>query len=175
MPGPRAGLPEAGSAQGWTGRILVDRDGAEIGICRTIFTDDDSGLPEWVTVDVRGRAVLVPLVDAVEAGPRVRVVVRGVDVAGAPPAGDDRHVSVEEEERLYRHYGIEYSRTRSGSGLPVGPAEARRVRDLAVARGTRRRRTLVLVVEAAVVLAAVVGAVVAQRQGTLGDAGPAQR
>ncbi|WP_088319268.1 hypothetical protein [Kineosporia sp. R_H_3] len=174
MQGRRAGLPDLGSAQGWAGRILVDRDGMEIGICRTIFTDDDTGLPEWATADVRGRPVLVPLVDAVESGPRVRVVVRGVDVAGAPQAQDDRHVSVEEEERLYRHYGIAYSRAGSGSGLPVGPAEAQRARHLAATREARRRRTLVLALEAAVVLAAVVGAVVVRRHGAAAGAGRAR-
>jgi hypothetical protein len=167
-PGPRAGLPETGAAQGWTGKILVDRDGMEIGICRTIFTDDDTGLPEWATAEVRGRPVLVPLVDAVESGPRVRVVVRGLDVAGAPPAADDRHVSVEEEERLYRHYGIEYSRTGSGSGLPVGPAQAQRARRLAQARAARARRTVVLALEAALVVVALTAAVLVQRRANAG-------
>lgn len=173
MQGRRAGLPGPGAAQGWPGRVLVDRDGMEIGICRAIFTDDDTGLPEWATADVRGRPVLVPLVDAVESGPRVRVVVRGLDVADAPEAQDERHVSVEDEERLYRHYGIEYSRAGSGSGLPVGPAAARRARDLEATREARRRRTLVLALEAAVVLAALVAAVVVQRHGAAAGGGRA--
>src|SRR5947209_5696998 len=98
------GLPDPGSAKTWGGKLLVDRDGAEIGICTEIFLDDATGVPEWATVDVTAGTAFIPLVDAVESGGRVRVVVRGVDVAGAPPVGDGRHVSEDEEERLYRHY-----------------------------------------------------------------------
>jgi hypothetical protein len=118
------GLPDAGSATTWGGKLLVDRDEAEIGICTEIFLDDATGLPEWATVDLGGGPAFVPLLDAVESGERVRVAVRGVDVAGAPPVGDLRHVSEDEEERLYRHYGIEYSRDASQSGLPADDATA---------------------------------------------------
>jgi hypothetical protein len=119
------GLPDPNSARTWGGRLLVDRDGAEIGICREIFVDDATGKPEWATADVAGGPAFIPLVDAVESGPGVRVIVRGVDVAGAPSVGDVRHLSEDEEERLYRHYGIDYSRAASDSGLPAeAPAAA---------------------------------------------------
>ena len=115
-------LPDPGSANTWGGKLLVDRDGAEIGICTQIFVDDDTGLAEWATAEVTGGTAFIPLVDAVESGPRVRVVVRGVDVADAPRVGDGRHLSEDEEERLYRHYGIQYSRTASQTGLPAEAA-----------------------------------------------------
>jgi len=113
------GLPDPGSAKTWGGKLLVDRNGAEIGICTEIFIDDATGLPEWATADVTGGTAFIPLLDAVESGDRVRVAVQGVDVADAPPVGNGRHLSEDEEERLYRHYGIEYSRSGSSSGLPA--------------------------------------------------------
>jgi hypothetical protein len=115
-------LPDPGSARTWGGKLLVDRDGAEIGICTEIFLDDATGMPEWATADLGGGPAFIPLVDAVESGPRVRVAVRGVDVAGAPSVGDVRHLSEDEEERLYRHYGIEYSRGASDTLLPADAA-----------------------------------------------------
>jgi hypothetical protein len=118
------GLPDPDSARTWGGKVLVDRDGAEIGILTEIFLDDATGLPEWATTDVGSGSAFIPLVDAVESGERVRVAVRGIDVADAPRVGDVRHLSEDEEERLYRHYGIEYSRSDSQSGLPADAASS---------------------------------------------------
>src|SRR3954454_2814710 len=112
-------LPDANAVKTWGGKLLVDRDGTEIGTCTQIFVDDATGLPEWAAADLNGGPALVPLVDAAESGDRVRVAVRQVDVADAPPVGDAWHISVEEEERLYRHYGIDVSHAASESLLPV--------------------------------------------------------
>jgi len=117
------GLPDPDSAKTWGGKLLVDRDGAEIGTCTEIFVDDATGLPEWAAADVSGGPAFIPLIDAAESGDRVRVAVRQADVADAPPVGDFGHISEDEEERLYRHYGIQFSRESSDSLLPVdGPA-----------------------------------------------------
>src|SRR3954467_5621574 len=112
-------LPDANAVKTWGGKLLVDRDGTEIGTCTQIFVDDATGLPEWAAADLNGGPALVSLVDAAESGDRVRVAVRQVDVADAPPVGDAWHISVEEEERLYRHYGIDVSQAASESLLPV--------------------------------------------------------
>jgi hypothetical protein len=112
------GLPDPDAVRTWGGRLLVDRDGMEIGTCTEIFVDDATGLPEWATADLSGGPAFIPLVDAAEAGDRVRVAVRQTDVADAPSVSDARHISEDEEERLYRHYGIEFSRQASDSLLP---------------------------------------------------------
>jgi hypothetical protein len=113
------GLPDRDSAKTWGGKLLVDRDGTEIGTCTQVFVDDATGLPEWAEADLSGGPVVVPLLDAAEAGDRVRVAVLQVDVAGAPRVGDPGHISEDDEERLYRHYGIQFSRENSDSLLPV--------------------------------------------------------
>jgi hypothetical protein len=113
------GLPDPNVAREWGGRLLVDRDGTEIGTCTQIFVDDSTGRPEWATADLESGTAFIPLVDAVEAGQMVQVAVPRVAVAEAPSVGDVQHLSEDEEERLYRHYGIAYSRTASDSGLPA--------------------------------------------------------
>src|SRR3954454_23976918 len=113
------GLPDPNVARTWGGRLLVDRDGTEIGTCTQIFVDDSTGRPEWATADLESGTAFIPLVDAVESGPLVQVTVPWVAVADAPSVGDVQHLSEDEEERLYRHYGIAYSRAASDSGLPV--------------------------------------------------------
>jgi hypothetical protein len=97
----------------------VDRDGTEIGTCTQVFVDDATGLPEWAQAELNGGPAVVPLLDAAETGDRVRVAVRQVEVAEAPRVEDPMHISEDEEERLYRHYGIRFSREASESLLPV--------------------------------------------------------
>ena len=119
------GLPDRDSASTWGGKLLVDRDGTEIGTCTQIFLDDATGLPEWAQADLSGGPGVVPLLDAAESGDRVRVAVRRTEVVDAPQVDDPFHISEDEEERLYRHYGITFSREDSESLLPVdGPAPA---------------------------------------------------
>ncbi len=113
------GLPDRDSAATWGGKLLVDRDGTEIGTCTQVFVDDATGLPEWAQAELNGGPAVVPLLDAAEAGDRVRVAVRQVEVAEAPRVEDPMHISEDEEERLYRHYGIRFSREASESLLPV--------------------------------------------------------
>ncbi len=113
------GLPDHGSARTWGGRLLVDRDGTEIGTCTQIFVDDATGLPEWAQADLGEGPAVIPLMDATESGDRVQVRVSRAEVAKAPAIDDLGHISPEEEERLYRHYGITFSTEASESVLPV--------------------------------------------------------
>lgn len=116
------GLPDRNTATTWGGKLLVDRDGTEIGTCTQVFVDDATGLPEWASADLNGGPAVVPLLDAAEAGDNVRVAVRQAEVTEAPRVADPGHISEDEEERLYRHYGIQFSREASDSLLPVdGP------------------------------------------------------
>ncbi|WP_448625298.1 hypothetical protein [Geodermatophilus sp. URMC 64] len=92
-----------------------------------MLTDDGTGLPEWLYAEVDEATVIVPLVDATEAGEHVQVAVSRSKVGDAPrPAGDTQHLSQGEEAALYRHYGIEYSRAASETVLPtdVPPPDA---------------------------------------------------
>ena len=96
------GLPDRDSAKTWGGKLLVDRDGTEIGTCTQIFLDDATGLPEWAAADLSGGPGVVPLIDATATGDHVRVAVRHTEVVDAPRVDDPLHISEDEEEQLYR-------------------------------------------------------------------------
>jgi hypothetical protein len=112
-------FPERESALAWVGRTLVDREGAEIGACTAVFTDDATRVTEWVCSEVNGAAVFIPAVGATESGGQVQVAVSRNDVANAPTVGGTEHISDDEEAALYRHYGIPHSREASSSLLPT--------------------------------------------------------
>jgi hypothetical protein len=117
------GLPGREAAADWVGKTVVDREGTELGPCTAVFADDDTGLPEWMYVDVAGESTVVPVLDATETAGRVTVVVARSQVTAAPSVGETRALSQEQEVELYRHYGIEYSREASDSVLPAGAVE----------------------------------------------------
>jgi len=107
----------------WVGRTLIDRDGAEIGACTGVFHDDATKVTEWVCSELDGAAVFIPAVGAAESGAQVRVTVSRADIASAPSVGGTRHITEDEEEVLYRHYGIPHSRDASPTLLPTEDAQ----------------------------------------------------
>lgn len=116
-------LPDRDAARDWIGRTVVDREGAEIGVCAALLADEATGLPEWMYAERDEVTVVVPLLDATGSGNRVQVAVTRADADGAPRFGPARELSRDQEAELYRHYGIEYSTTTSDSLLPVAEPE----------------------------------------------------
>ena len=133
------GLPSPEQASTWGGKLVVDRDGAPIGTVTQIYSDDATGLPEWATIRLGEATAFLPLLDAEEAGGQVRVQVKRDDVAKAPMVGPGRRISEQEEARLYRFYGIDYTRERSPSLLPrgIGPMPTWRQRLMRRAQDTQ--------------------------------------
>jgi hypothetical protein len=159
-------LPDPDEARSWGGKTIVDRGGATIGACTQVYTDDATGLPEWATARLGNISALVPLVDAVEDDGAVRVAVGRDDVLLAPGVADQRHISQDEEERLYRHYGIPVTRDGAGQLLPASEARRRAVAVSDRQRSADRKLLLgVLVAGAAVAgLAGGVSALTRRRQ-----------
>src|SRR5918994_2009569 len=77
-------FPDRDVAMAWVGRTVVDRDGAEIGACTAVFSDDATQLTEWVCSELAGAAVFIPAVGAAESAGQVQVAVSRADVAAAP-------------------------------------------------------------------------------------------
>ncbi|MGY1680830.1 hypothetical protein [Geodermatophilus sp. SYSU D01176] len=117
-------LPDRDAARDWVGRTVVDRDGAEIGVCAALLADEATGRPEWLYAERDEATVVVPLLDATGSGDRVQVAVTRADAEGAPRFGPTRELSQDQEAALYRHYGIEYSTATSDSLLPAADAES---------------------------------------------------
>jgi uncharacterized protein (TIGR02271 family) len=96
------------------GADVYGADGAKIGRAGTVYLDDETGRPEWTTVHtglLGTRHSFVPLAQAEISGDRVTVPYRKEQVKDAPSVDPDQeHLSPEEEQRLYDHYGLSSSR-----------------------------------------------------------------
>ncbi len=109
----------------WRGLIAIDPSGATLGTIEEIYLDTETSAPEWIAVSVVGMGVsFVPLVGATPEGDAVRVAYEKDRVVASPQGEPHGELSQEAELGLYRHYGLQYSERRSGSGLPEGPIAA---------------------------------------------------
>jgi uncharacterized protein (TIGR02271 family) len=91
------------------GADVYDADGDKIGTASEVFLDDQSGNPEWVTVTTGlfgTKETFVPIRDADLTDNGVRVPVSKAAVKDAPKIDTDGHLSPQEEQELYRHYGL---------------------------------------------------------------------
>ena len=107
-------------AYDWSGRTLVARNGERIGKLEDLFVDEATEEPEWATVHtglIGSRLSFVPLAGAEPVGEDVRLAVEKEQVRDAPSVEAGEKLSRAEEERLYSHYGFEYSTHRSETGL----------------------------------------------------------
>jgi len=115
--------PSQSAVAEWRGSTAVDSDGEKIGTVEEIYMDAETGRPEWLAVKtgIFGMKLsFIPIAEASESNGDVRVPYDRQQVKDAPNAEPDGELSQEEEAGLYRHYGLDYSETRSGSGLPGG-------------------------------------------------------
>jgi uncharacterized protein (TIGR02271 family) len=113
----------------WIGRKAVDRNGDKIGKIDDIYADDDTGEPEWLTVHtgVFGTHVsFVPLRGAQAQGDDLMVAYDKDQVKDAPRAEADGHLSQQEEDRLYDHYGYGNGFATTGREGDMGRSDVRR-------------------------------------------------
>jgi sporulation protein YlmC with PRC-barrel domain len=107
----------------WRGCQVVDQDGDKVGKLDEIYLDSQTGEPEWAVVNTGlfGRkSSFVPLKDALREEDMIRVPYQAEQIKEAPSVDPDGQISPEEEQQVYAHYGLDYSRSESGSGLPEG-------------------------------------------------------
>jgi uncharacterized protein (TIGR02271 family) len=91
------------------GADVYDADGSKIGTASEVYLDDQSGNPEWVTVKTGlfgTKESFVPIRDADLTGDGLRVPVSKDAVKDAPKIDTEGHLSPQEEEELYRYYGM---------------------------------------------------------------------
>src|SRR3954464_9672386 len=91
------------------GADVIDADGNKIGTASEVFLDDQSGNPEWVTVKTGlfgTKESFVPIREADLTGDGLRVPVSKEKVKDAPKIDTDGHLSPDEEQELYRYYGM---------------------------------------------------------------------
>ncbi|WP_456564870.1 DUF2382 domain-containing protein [Blastococcus sp. SYSU D00695] len=91
------------------GQDVYDEAGNKIGSASEVYLDDETGQPEWVTVRTGlfgTKESFVPLHSADLTNEGVRVPVSKERVKDAPKIDTDGHLSPQEEQELYRYYGL---------------------------------------------------------------------
>jgi uncharacterized protein (TIGR02271 family) len=104
-------MPDLNTVRSWQGATMVDRDGDKIGTVESIYVDDQTGEPEWALVNTGlfgTKSSFVPLAQASSSGDQVQVPYEKQRIKDAPNMDPDRHLSEQEEQELWRHYGLEY-------------------------------------------------------------------
>jgi uncharacterized protein (TIGR02271 family) len=110
----------------WVGHTVIDRDGHKIGEIVDLYADDATGQPAWIAAKMgRSNVSFVPLAGATASGDNMQVPYSSSQVADAPNAAPDGHLSPDEEAQLYRHYGMDYRQDWSDSGPSEGEANDR--------------------------------------------------
>lgn len=100
---------------GLRGNNIIDRDGNKIGSFAELYLDRGTGEPEWAAVKTGlfGMNVnLVPLQGAERRGDDIQVPFDADRVKNAPNIDADQELSVQEEQQLYSHYGLDYGEHR---------------------------------------------------------------
>jgi uncharacterized protein (TIGR02271 family) len=137
-------MPDVDTVRNWQGSTMVDRDGDRIGNIDAIYVDDQTGEPEWALVNTGffgTRSTFVPIAQASASGDQVQVPFEKQRVKDAPNMDPDGHLSEQEEQELWRHYGLDYDDRdtvgRDTSGPTTDQAMTRSEEELRV--GTTQR------------------------------------
>ncbi|MCW2698827.1 MAG: uncharacterized protein JWQ45_362 [Blastococcus sp.] len=96
------------------GQDVYDESGQKIGSASEVYLDDETGQPEWMTVRTGlfgTKESFVPIRNADLTDDGVRVSVSKDRVKDAPKIDTDGHLSPQEEQELYRYYGMGESGT----------------------------------------------------------------
>ena len=91
------------------GKDVYDEAGQKIGSAGEVYLDDETGQPEWVTVRTGmfgTKESFVPIRDADLTDDGLRVPVSKDRVKDAPKIDTNGHLSPQEEQELYRYYGM---------------------------------------------------------------------
>jgi uncharacterized protein (TIGR02271 family) len=112
-------MPDVDTVRSWQGATMVDRDGDRIGAIDAIYVDDQTGEPEWALVNTGlfgTRSTFVPISQASASGDQVQVPFEKQRIKDAPNIDPDGHLSEQEEQELWRHYGLDYGTEYAAAG-----------------------------------------------------------
>jgi uncharacterized protein (TIGR02271 family) len=121
-------VPTIEDVKTWRGHDAVGPDASKLGTVEDIYLDQETGEPEWVALKTGmfgGKLSFAPLAQARLDGDTVVLPYEKDQIKSAPRVEDDGALSQEEEAELYRHYGLEYTETRSDTRLPAGGSDDR--------------------------------------------------
>jgi len=101
------------------GATAYDNGGQKIGSIDQVYLDDQTGNPSWITVNTGffgSSTTFAPLEGASFNGDDVHLGYDKDRVKDAPRIEVDQHLEREQEDELYRYYGLSYA----GAGEPTG-------------------------------------------------------
>jgi uncharacterized protein (TIGR02271 family) len=133
-------MTQVTDAYEWRGREVVSGDGDKIGTLEEIYLDTHTGQPEWATVNTGlfgMKQSFIPLADSDPQGGRVVVPYSKDQVKDAPSVDPDGDLSADEEQQLYRHYGV--GNGQDVSGPTTDDAMTRSEEELRVGTSQRER------------------------------------
>jgi uncharacterized protein (TIGR02271 family) len=116
-------VPTIEDAKTWRGYDAVGPHATKLGTVEDIYLDQETGEPEWVALKTGmfgGKLSFAPLSQARQDGDTIVLPYEKDQIKSAPRVEADGALSQEEEAQLYRHYGLEYSETRSDTGVAAG-------------------------------------------------------
>jgi hypothetical protein len=102
----------AADVREWRDRDVVDAQSHKIGVLEAVYVDTTTDEPAMATVrtglPTRHRLVFVPLADAIAGPDYLRVGYAKALVREAPSIGTDDVLPAEQEEAIFKHYGLAY-------------------------------------------------------------------
>jgi hypothetical protein len=100
---------EENDLEGLAGAAVIGSDGDKIGDVSQFYLSDTTGKPTWATVKTGlfgSKETFVPLAGSSVQPGELRVAFDNATVKDAPRVDADGHLTLEEEDGLYRYYGI---------------------------------------------------------------------
>jgi uncharacterized protein (TIGR02271 family) len=114
------------------GSTAYDKDGDKVGKIGGLYYDDATNEPSWLTVHTGlfgTKETFIPVQGVEVTGDRVILQYDKATVKDAPNVDEDGHLSPQEEEQLYRYYGVQYTGGGVETGRHAGDVETRGVAD----------------------------------------------
>ncbi len=112
------------------GSTAYSTDDDKLGKVGQVFLDDETGRPEFVTIQTGlfgTKESFLPVAEATFSGDRLTVPFTKDKVKDAPNVdADGGHLDRDEEQRLYQYYGMQYSTSQADSGLGYGGGDRNR-------------------------------------------------
>ena len=102
----------------WRGQEVVDPKGEKLGKVEEVYFDGETDAPAFISIKsglVNKSITLVPLAGASVGREYLRVEHAKGDVKKAPSFDTERELSLNDEARAYRHYGLEYQPAGEGA------------------------------------------------------------
>jgi uncharacterized protein (TIGR02271 family) len=115
------------------GSTAYDKDGDKVGKIGAVYYDDATNQPSWLTVQTGlfgTKETFVPVQGAEISGDRVTLQYDKATVKDAPNVDEDGHLAPQEEEQLYRFYGVQYTGGDAAGQAAGGVATGRHASDV---------------------------------------------